>query len=111
LRAFIDPLASPMMDVSPTTFLDYAMLFLGTFIAASALSILLPLRWGWKAFPLVILGLVLAVAAIVIASIRQEQGTAWGAEGSAGLLLSLLVTAALAFTIIRAVRLRRDNKG
>lgn len=102
-----------MTEIFPTTFLDYSLLLIGSFAAASALSAVLPLRWGWKAFPLVLLGLVFVAAAIAVAvaSICREKGMAAGAELSSGLFLALLMTTALAFGIIRAVRLRRGNRG
>jgi hypothetical protein len=101
-----------MIEIFPTTVLDYALLFLGTFAAASALSAILPLRWGWKAFPLVPLGLLLILAGIVMGTgiMARDQGEAWGAAVSSRLLLLLLMTIPLAFAIVRAVRLRRSNR-
>jgi hypothetical protein len=53
----------------PATAAQFALLVLGVAALSTGLSSMLPVRWGWKAFPLVALALSVIAALMLVVSI------------------------------------------
>ncbi len=90
----------------PTTMADYATL-LGVAGLTVLLAIFLPTKWGWRAFPLVIVGLVAALLTWVIGvmPIIYEQGG--GMVVHMGLLHLALAT--IVFWLTLALKQRQQH--
>jgi hypothetical protein len=91
--------------------LFYTLLILGEVATIVLISWVLPLQWGWKAFPIVPLGMILFLALFIFAFIVLYEDTAGGSvfHLNEAYLVSILLVAAAVFWAVRAYRRRSTN--
>ena len=55
-----------MIGAFPSSLLDNVLLAFGSGAAAGAISLVVPRSWGWKAFPLVLIGSLAATEVVTV---------------------------------------------
>jgi hypothetical protein len=96
----------------PSTTLDHLLLVAGYCLAAAILTLLVPRRWGWWGFPLVLIGTLFVTTAGTIAWLTAAYaGRGYNLHfGVSDALVSSLVSA-LVFWAIRRARGRASVRG
>lgn len=89
----------------------YTLLILGEVATIVLISWVLPLRWGWKAFPIVPLGMLLFLALFIFVFFTLHKDTAGGSvfHLNAVYLVSILLVTAAVFWAVRVYRRRSTN--
>ncbi len=95
-----------MITAYPSGALDYALLLFVVAIVAIGISVLLPLKWGWRGFPFVAAGTaaVLVLGLLSVAYLPYERGQGMIVHLSSALILFISVLVALVFAATMGVR-------
>ena len=100
-----------MITAYPSGVFDHLVLLLSVAIVSGGISVLLPLKWGWRAFPVVVAGTgaVLVIGLISAVYFPYEQGQGMVMHFSSMLIIWYLLVIALVFAATLSVRTTRRS--